>query len=337
LLKHLREVFEKEAAGPARREPSMIEIKRILCPTDLTHESEEALRYAVALARVYRAKLMLCHCDAGSLTAADGVRDGASARHFMSMFESALTHHLGATSLSRLEWEGFVLAGDDPGAEITREAAERRADLIVMRSRRRSFGAALLGSTAETVCRTAPCSVLVTHRRQREWVGASAGDICLERVLVAHDFSDRSELGLQYGLLLSKQFDAELHLLNVLRRPERDANALAWLAETSQSPYHETVRRLQESVLREACSREKLKPVVRNGRPYEEILSYAEENEIDLICMGSDGVDRGLHALFGSNVDRVLRQSPCPVLVARPFKPALTQNAQGNSTACAAD
>lgn len=310
----------------------MVEMKRILCPIDLTHESEEALRYAVALARVYEARLMLCHCDVEPLTVAGRVRGGATVRHFMSMFENALTHHLGVTSLSSLEWEGFVLKGDDPGAEITREASERRADLIVMRSRRRNFGAALLGSTAETVCRTAPCSVLVTHPRQREWVGASAGDICLERVLVAHDFSDRSELGLQYGLLLSKQFGAELHLLNVLRRPER-----AWLEGNAQGTYHETVRRLQESVPREACGREKLRPVVLNGRPYEEILSYADEKDVDLICMGSDGVDRGLRALFGSNVDRVLRQSPCPVLVARPFKPALAQAAQGGSDACAAD
>jgi len=197
-----------------------------------------------------------------------------------------------------------------------------------MRSRRRPFGAALLGSTAETICRTAPCSVLVTHKREREWVGASAGDICLERVLVAHDFSDRSELGLQYGLSLAERFGAELHLLNVLRGPERDAPELAWVAGTTQSIYQSTVRRLQEAVPCEVAS--KMRPVVLRGRPYEEILSYAEENEIDLICMGADGVDRGPHALFGSNVDRVIRQSPCPVLVARPFKPAASQVSQND-------
>jgi len=30
-----------------------------------------------------------------------------------------------------------------------------------------------------------------------------------------------------------------------------------------------------------------------------------------------------MRALFGSNVDRVLRQAPCPVLVARPLKPSV--------------
>ncbi|HEY0764605.1 MAG TPA: universal stress protein [Pyrinomonadaceae bacterium] len=35
----------------------MIKVERILCPTDLSIESDEALRYAVALARIYEAKL----------------------------------------------------------------------------------------------------------------------------------------------------------------------------------------------------------------------------------------------------------------------------------------
>ena len=41
----------------------MIQVRRILCPTDLSNESDEALRYAVALARIYEAKLFLLHCS----------------------------------------------------------------------------------------------------------------------------------------------------------------------------------------------------------------------------------------------------------------------------------
>jgi nucleotide-binding universal stress UspA family protein len=315
----------------------MIKIERILCPTDLTPASDEALRYAIALARVYEARLMLCHCGGKSSgIAGDGGREERE-RLLGSMFEDALARHLGMTDFSSLDWEGFLVEGNDPGLLITREAALRRADLIVMRSRRRPYAAALLGSTAETVCRTAPCSVLVTHPREREWVGASAGDICLERVLVAHDFSDRSELGLQYGVSLAGKFGAELHLLHVLREPERDAPELAWAPGTEQGLYHCSVRRLQVAMPSEIEATGKVKPVVLRGRPYEEILSYARESEIDLTCMGSDGVGRGPRALFGSNVDRVLRQSSCPILVARPFKPAAMQDSPADSLKCAAD
>ena len=40
----------------------MIKFNRILCPSDLTTESDEALRYALALALAYKAKLMLLYC-----------------------------------------------------------------------------------------------------------------------------------------------------------------------------------------------------------------------------------------------------------------------------------
>ena len=40
----------------------MVKIERILCPTDLSAESDGALRYAVALAQAYDAKLLLLYC-----------------------------------------------------------------------------------------------------------------------------------------------------------------------------------------------------------------------------------------------------------------------------------
>jgi nucleotide-binding universal stress UspA family protein len=66
-----------------------------------------------------------------------------------------------------------------------------------------------------------------------------------------------------------------------------------------------------------------VKTAVSEGHPYREILNYAERNEIDLISVGAHGAGFGMRALFGSNVDRVLRQAPCPVLVARPLRPKM--------------
>ena len=64
----------------------------------------------------------------------------------------------------------------------------------------------------------------------------------------------------------------------------------------------------------------KIENLVREGQPYREVPAYAEEHDIDLICMGVRGAGFSLRALFGSNVDRVLRQAPCPVLIARPLR-----------------
>jgi nucleotide-binding universal stress UspA family protein len=63
--------------------------------------------------------------------------------------------------------------------------------------------------------------------------------------------------------------------------------------------------------------------VVRWGKPYREMLAYAREQHINLLCMGALGRDFGSEALFGSNVDRVVRQASCPVLIARPLQAAI--------------
>lgn len=306
----------------------MIRIKRILCPTDLSSESDEALRYAVALASAYKAKLCLLYCKEANSNG----HENAPGREFSSLFTESLATHLGLADFCDLNWEGLVARNVlDVGRAIVQEAAKQKADLIVMRSRRRPHVAALLGSTAETVSRTAPCPLLVTHPGQREWVGLSTGEIDLHRVLVAYDFSSDSELALNSGLSLAQEYQAELHLLHVLTRTEQEEPEFAW-AQGTENSYTIAARKLQRAISPEISLWCKVVNAVRRGRVYKEVLAYANEHEIDLICMGASGSDFSVGALFGSNVDRVLRQAQCPVLVARPNKPAEPGLQQGENS-----
>jgi nucleotide-binding universal stress UspA family protein len=303
----------------------MIAIQRILCPTDLTTESDEALRYAVALSSVYNAKLFVLYCKETETNHNNNGHNEQSA-DTNSLFIASLAPHLGLKSLSELNWEGLVAENtDDVGKTIVREAAKHEVDLIVMRSRRRPHAAALLGSTAETVSRTAPCSVLVTHPQEREWVSFSAGEIDLNRILVAHDFSADSELALKYGVSLAQEYQAELHLLHVLSQEERDQPEVAWTQAGGESGYKNAALQLQAAIPKEAFLWCKIVNAVSCGNAYQEVLTYAKEHDIDLICMGVSGTRFILGVLFGSNTNRVLRQAPCPVLVARPTKTGVTQ------------
>lgn len=289
----------------------MINIKRILCPTDLTAHSENAVRYALALARAHEAELVLFYCDVG----------GGSDKGEL---EAALAEQAEAYDLAGVRL--VVVEADDVGEEITRLAQTMRVDLIVMRSRRRPHRAALLGSTAESVSRSAPCPVLVMHNDERDSLADGGLQINLKRVLVAYDFSDYAELALNYGLSLAQEHQAELHLIHVLPPRSVSEPEIAW-SGTGETAYHNAARRLQRVVPSEVHLWCETRNVVAEGHPYREILNYAEKNQIDLICLGAHGVGFGMRALFGSNVDRVLRQSPCPVLVARPLKPISEQTA----------
>lgn len=280
----------------------MITINRVLCPIDMSPQTAGAVRYAVALARTHEAELILLHCT----DAIDARRD----------VEAFVKQYVGDSG-----WRLVVTCADDIGEEIMTQAQAARVELIVMRSRRRPHRAALLGSTAESVCRNAPCPVLVMHHDEREFVNEELR-VHLKRVLVAYDFSDYSELALKYALSIAQEHQTELHLLHVLPPNSVSEPEIAWYPIKGESTYHNAARRLQNVVPAEVHLWCDVKTAVSEGQAYREILSYAERNGIDLISVGAHGAGFGMRALFGSNVDRVLRQAPCPVLVARPLRPS---------------
>ena len=313
---------------------TMIKINRILCPTDLSIDGDQALGYALALSQAYDARLVACYCAKD----AEGVNDlaGRSIRETVvdyalshgrvkELFEGSLLRLLGPVPYANLDWEALIIEGDDVGEAITQTASEQNIDLIVMRSRRRPHRAAILGSTAESVCRNAPCPVLVTHTDERECLDGADGKITIQKLLVAYDFSDYAELALKYGLSLAQEHQAELHLLHVLPRGSVRQPEIAWYPLGKDTAYHQAARRLQSMIPPEVHLWCRIQSAVSEGEPYREILSYAEKHGIDLISLGAHGAGFGIRTLFGSNVDRVLRQAPCPVLVARPLKPAMPE------------
>jgi len=291
----------------------MINIKRILCPTDLSPHSGKAVRYALALSRAHEAELIFFYCTPDL--------DGEA------KLKASVLQYIDA---SDTRWRLIATTAGDVGEAIMMQAQVDSVDLIVMRSRRRPHRAALLGSTAESVCRSAPCPVLVMHNDEQEFV-SNEMTVSLERILVAYDFSDYSELALKYGLSIAQEHQAELHLLHVL--PARSVNdpEIAWYPVGGESAYHTAARRLQRVIPAEIHLWCDVKTAVSEGHPYREILNYAEKNDIDLISVGAHGAGFGMKALFGSNVDRVLRQAPCPVLVARPLRPRLSTNERATS------
>ena len=263
------------------------------------------MRYALALSRAHEAELILLHCT-----------DDVDGEYNLA---TSVSEYIGP---SDSRWRFVIGPAEDVGEEIIAQAQVANADLIVMRSRRRPHRAALLGSTAESVCRNASCPVLVMHNDEREFVNDELR-VALRRVLVAYDFSDYSELALKYALSIAQEHQAELHLLHVLPPNSVSEPEIAWYPIKGESAYHCAARRLQRVVPAEVHLWCDVKTAVSEGHPYREILNYAERNEIDLISVGAHGAGFGMRALFGSNVDRVLRQAPCPVLVARPLRPKM--------------
>ena len=288
----------------------LMNFKRVLCPVALSPASSEPLRYAAALASAYSAQLFICHCASGR---SNDPKDVDSLR---AQIKELLRDNLqaGPEINGCLNWEALIVAGHNPGAAIVAEAARQQIDLIVMSPKRRALRARLPGSTAKQVCRSAPCSVLIAHPNDRNWV-ASAGVIKLKRILVAYDFSESAQLALRQAIWFARRHGSEIHLVHVLTEQGPDSPELRW-------ERHEWVRVSSHKRLRLAVpsgDEQSLKITysVIEGSASRELLAYAEREEVDLIAIGARGSCSRMRPLFGSNVGHVLQSSVCPVLVAR--------------------
>jgi nucleotide-binding universal stress UspA family protein len=143
--------------------------KRILAPTDYGPSSDEALDYAVDLAKVLGADIVVLHAYELPIV---GFPDGAlvaSADLAARVLEGA---ELGLKkTLERLEVSGVAVRGmvkqGEPWRTILDTASEIEAGMIVMGTHgRRGLPRALLGSVAEKVVRAATIPVTTVHAHE---------------------------------------------------------------------------------------------------------------------------------------------------------------------------
>ena len=131
-----------------------------------------------------------------------------------------------------------------------------------------------------------------------------------KKILVATDFAEASDAALVYARHLAKAFGAQLHILHVMENQ--------FLRPSFKSPAAVEAgiaARVAERLTQE--DREALQAVTAvrmSDEPFDEIIRYAEGEDIDLIVMGTHGRGHAARLLMGSVAEKVIRTARCPVL-----------------------
>lgn len=148
-------------------------------------------------------------------------------------------------------------------------------------------------------------------------------------VLVPTDGSDLALRALDEALAITGPADATIHVLYVVddgtiaelatNTGVEDVNVNANADVGELFDRFEVVGEYAVGDVRDAAADRGVDVVtaVRRGLPDEEILGYATENDVDLVVMGTHGRSGVQRYLLGSTTERVLRQSPVPVLAVR--------------------
>jgi len=154
----------------------MIQIKRLLVPTDFSEHSEQAALYAVELAKRFQADEVHClHVSdiPADLLATSAYTMTGPSQEFIEQVRQENRKNLEAFAKNRLAGVPVRTAFLEgrPFVEIIRYARDHEIDLVVIATHGRTgLTHALFGSVAEKVVRKAPCPVLVVKRDERDFV-----------------------------------------------------------------------------------------------------------------------------------------------------------------------
>ena len=141
------------------------------------------------------------------------------------------------------------------------------------------------------------------------------------RILFPVDFSECSMGAWTHAEQLARRYSAVIHVLYVVEPIDVFASADG----VEQSVYYDVMQRVREqaqsriqSFGSEATARGlSVEISVREGRPSDVIVHYAQEREISLICLSTHGRTGLPHMFLGSTTEHVVRKAPCPVFVVR--------------------
>lgn len=299
----------------------MYPFRNILFPTDFTPHARHALKYAAAFAREGAGRIVLFSVQSGTvpanlLTLPERIFEEPDKR-WLKQLRHDVSEIMADPLLAGLEVEPVIIEGE-PAAEIARAAHEFDIDLVtIVTHGRKGLARALWGSTAEEIIAEAPCPVLTIRPPQRDFVEhrGSNTEIRLNRVMLATNFRPTSNAATQMAIMLAARRRAELHAIYVISDyvsqmaemfPEASGNQLVRLREF--------VDERMQSFVRETGDHASTH--IAEGRPYEEIVRLAMQADFDLIVIGTSTHASlfGGTPVLGPDIERVVRNAPCPVL-----------------------
>jgi nucleotide-binding universal stress UspA family protein len=136
--------------------------------------------------------------------------------------------------------------------------------------------------------------------------------IMYERVLIAVDASDEAKHAARRGLELAAGFDAAVDVLHVV---PKSALSLTQTADERAELRGRGETLLDEIEALAADAGQSVTTTLLDGKPAPAICEYVAERDADLVVLGRQGMTGLGKRLLGGVTERVLHQSPAPVLV----------------------
>ncbi len=152
--------------------------------------------------------------------------------------------------------------------------------------------------------------------------------ITIDNILFPCDLRASSSKLLPYVVSVSAKYNSRVLLLHVIEDISKWGGFYIphIPLELYQKEAEQAAQKLMDKIFEQnlkGCANFKTKIV--SGDPATEILKFIESKLIDLIIMGTHGYKGLERRIFGSVAEKVVKESPVPVLVINPYKLKLSR------------
>lgn len=214
---------------------------------------------------------------------------------------TAFDPYISGTTLDNLR----VTVGK-PGDALIKSAAELKASVVVIGERQHGLAGRLFGaSTAEHLLHHVGTPVVI----------ASPTKPVFRRILVAVDFSDGAAGTVIWAENIARLFDAQMRVLHVVEiLPEADDARIG----LSQEGFFELCGETFEESIWSYVTLEGAEPSTRQGHTFETIIDEVKDWGADLLVVGSHGKGTVESLLLGSTTEKLMLESPVPMLIVPP-------------------
>lgn len=299
-------------------------VSKILVATDGSKASDTALEYAIELTKLYGGELLILNVIRTDVITTYRQMDRDFAREKIMQEREEYGKRVLGKATGRAKRMGVsakeIVRRGLPDEEIVNFAKERDdISLLMMGAFGKNFlERQIVGSKTEGVLRKlteldVPL-IIVPHPCKK------CQSDTLRRVLFATDGSEASDSALEYAAQITKMYEGELLIMNVIRKGIREG--LVNLKEDREKNSKDII---DKSILEAKKLGVYAEGIIKHGFVDKEIVRFAKErDDIVLVVMGAYGKNFLERQLVGSKTQEVLRKMPeldvplavvpCPVI-----------------------
>jgi len=141
-----------------------------------------------------------------------------------------------------------------------------------------------------------------------------------KKVLFCTDFSENADYAFEFAYGIAKRDKGLLYILHIIPYNSNQAYAESFittedLRKIQMAVEEDTANNYKERYEKKIENEVSYEFVTKSGREDDEILTFAKQENVDIIVMGTHGRTGIEHVFFGSVAEKVLRHSPFPVFV----------------------